>query len=55
MNYTDAIEYLREHKIFKDDGSVYEFGEVSCKSLMSSIVRCITGRQNNNIFVVFNF
>ncbi|KDR11987.1 asparagine--tRNA ligase, cytoplasmic [Zootermopsis nevadensis] len=27
MNYTDAIEYLREHKIFKDDGSVYEFGE----------------------------
>lgn len=27
MNYPDAITYLREHKICKDDGSFYEFGE----------------------------
>jgi asparaginyl-tRNA synthetase len=31
MNYTDAITYLKEHQICKDDGSFYEFGEVSCK------------------------
>lgn len=28
MNYTDAIEWLREHDVKKDDGSYYEFGEV---------------------------
>jgi len=33
MNYSDAIKYLREHKICKDDGSFYEFGEVCYKSL----------------------
>eukprot|EP00050_Salpingoeca_kvevrii_P006336 m.288772 g.288772 ORF g.288772 m.288772 type:complete len:554 (+) comp12025_c0_seq1:20-1681(+) len=27
MNYADAIEYLREHNITKDDGTYYEFGE----------------------------
>lgn len=27
MNYTDAIEYLRENGITKEDGSFYEFGE----------------------------
>jgi len=27
MSYTDAITYLKEHKICKDDGSFYEFGE----------------------------
>lgn len=27
MNYSDAIEYLREHKITKDNGSTYEFGD----------------------------
>jgi asparaginyl-tRNA synthetase len=31
MNYTDAITYLRDHQICKDDGSFYEFGEVSWK------------------------
>lgn len=27
MNYADAITYLKEHNICKDDGSFYEFGE----------------------------
>ncbi|KAA8584630.1 hypothetical protein FQN60_008415 [Etheostoma spectabile] len=27
MNYTEAIEWLREHDVKKDDGSYYEFGE----------------------------
>ena len=27
MNYTEAIEYLRENNIKKDDGTFYEFGE----------------------------
>ncbi|KAM7369362.1 hypothetical protein PAMP_013634 [Pampus punctatissimus] len=27
MNYTEAIEWLREHDIKKDDGTYYEFGE----------------------------
>lgn len=27
MNYSDAIEYLRENNITKEDGSFYEFGE----------------------------
>lgn len=29
MNYSDAIEWLREHDVKKDDGSYYEFGEVT--------------------------
>lgn len=28
MNYSDAIVYLKEHNITKEDGSFYEFGEV---------------------------
>lgn len=27
MNYVDAIEYLKENNITKEDGSLYEFGE----------------------------
>ena len=29
MNYSDAIKYLKDSGITKDDGSFYEFGEVS--------------------------
>lgn len=29
MNYSDAIEYLKTHSITKEDGSFYEFGEVT--------------------------
>lgn len=28
MNYADAITYLRENDIKKEDGTYYEFGEV---------------------------
>jgi len=28
MNYSDAIDYLKENNITKEDGSFYEFGEV---------------------------
>lgn len=30
MNYADAIVYLKENNITKDDGTFYEFGEVMC-------------------------
>lgn len=29
MNYSDAIEYLKKNNISKEDGTFYEFGEVS--------------------------
>ena len=29
MNYTEAIDYLKQHNITKPDGTFYEFGEVS--------------------------
>ena len=29
MDYTEAITYLKEHDIKKDDGTYYEFGDVS--------------------------
>lgn len=28
MNYADAIVYLKENNITKEDGTFYEFGEV---------------------------
>lgn len=28
MNYSDAIVWLKEHDIKKEDGTFYEFGEV---------------------------
>ncbi|PKU36415.1 hypothetical protein llap_13283 [Limosa lapponica baueri] len=29
MNYSEAIEWLKEHDVKKEDGTYYEFGEVS--------------------------
>lgn len=29
MNYADAIVWLKKHDVKKDDGTYYEFGEVS--------------------------
>ena len=31
MNYTEAIDWLKEHDVKKDDGTYYEFGEVYVK------------------------
>ena len=28
MQYTEAIDWLREHDIKKEDGTYYQFGEV---------------------------
>ena len=28
MLYTEAIDYLKQHNITKDDGTFYEFGDV---------------------------
>ena len=41
MDYKDAIEYLRQHDIKKEDGTHYEFGDVSrpgtCFSLQKAV------------------
>lgn len=29
MHYADAIKWLKEHDVKKDDGTYYEFGEVT--------------------------
>lgn len=30
IDYAEAIKFLKEHKITKEDGTFYEFGEVRC-------------------------
>lgn len=42
MNYTEAIEWLREHDVKKDDGTYYEFGEVTPE--------CSTSCSDLNVF-----
>lgn len=37
MNYTDAIAWLKENNVTKDDGTFYEDGEVSFKCLKTII------------------
>jgi len=34
MDYKDAIKYLKEHDIKKDDGSFYEFGFIYSSLLL---------------------
>lgn len=38
MNYADAIVWLKEHDVKKDDGTYYEFGEVSLFLLCNSTI-----------------
>ena len=41
MNYSDAIIYLKENDIRKDDGTFYEFGEVCARvSLLRGVAYC---------------
>lgn len=37
MNYADAIVWLKEHDVKKDDGTYYEFGEASLSFLVTPI------------------
>uniref|UniRef100_A0A8C3LWL8 Asparagine--tRNA ligase, cytoplasmic n=1 Tax=Chrysolophus pictus TaxID=9089 RepID=A0A8C3LWL8_CHRPC len=37
MNYAEAIEWLKEHDVTKDDGSYYEFGEVSLSEALQKL------------------
>lgn len=37
MNYVEAIEWLREHDVKKDDGTYYEFGEVTPERITTSV------------------
>uniref|UniRef100_A0A8C5NCR5 Aminoacyl-transfer RNA synthetases class-II family profile domain-containing protein n=1 Tax=Gouania willdenowi TaxID=441366 RepID=A0A8C5NCR5_GOUWI len=41
MNYSEAIEWLREHDVKKDDGTYYEFGEVDV--LMPNVGEIVGG------------
>ncbi|XP_028416004.1 asparagine--tRNA ligase, cytoplasmic-like isoform X1 [Dendronephthya gigantea] len=47
MNYTDAIVYLKEHDIRKDDGTFYEFGE----DIPEAPERKMTDQINEPIFL----
>ncbi len=38
MDYTDGIKYLKEHNITKDDGTFYEFGDVSFSTLLATFM-----------------
>ncbi|KAH9514907.1 hypothetical protein Btru_021326 [Bulinus truncatus] len=47
MNYSDAIEWLKEHNITKDDGTSYEFGD----DIPESPERKMTDAINEPIFL----
>ena len=38
MDYSEAIVYLKEHNITKDDGTFYEYGEVSYKYYFMTLI-----------------
>ena len=41
MDYADAIKYCNEHKIMKDDGTDFQYGDVrSLQSLCSVVELC---------------
>src|SRR4051812_10099920 len=47
MDYKDAIQYLKEHNIKKEDGSFYEFGE----DIPEAPERAMTDQINKPIFL----
>lgn len=47
MTYADAITYLKEHNIRKDDGTFYEFGE----DIPEAPERAMTDQINRPIFL----
>ena len=50
MNYTDAIAWLKENNVTKDDGTFYEFGDVSgsfCLGFVFLDFVCVFGRQKH--------
>lgn len=49
MNYSDAIKYLKEHNITKEDGSYYEFGEVRTHRVNFNFI-IIRGRPMSVLF-----
>ena len=42
MDYSEAIEYLRENNITKDDGTFYEFGEVQIMYTYTLVIHSAT-------------
>lgn len=58
MNYSEAIEWLREHDVKKDDGTYYEFGEVtaehstsfSCSAHLIKSLKCLISKKINQTY-----
>jgi asparaginyl-tRNA synthetase len=48
LEYVDAIKYLKEHNITKDDGTFYEFGE----DIPEAPERKMTDQINEPIFLI---
>lgn len=42
MHYADAIKWLKENNVTKDDGTFYEFGEVSVRILLRFEINALT-------------
>lgn len=51
MTYADAITYLREHNITKEDGTFYEFGEVGYLSVLSFYISNTLSHHRNFLVV----
>lgn len=49
MNYSDAIVYLKEHNITKDDGTFYEFGDVCWTKNLNQLIITLIGSFNRLI------
>ena len=43
MDYSDAIKYLKEHNIKKEDGTYYECGEVSDFCILKNDINFLSG------------